>query len=58
MTAAALPQPAEQAKPTDERDRAAVHAHRERVGRERERPPFRRVAIIASVPGLSRPHRA
>jgi hypothetical protein len=59
MTAVPFSPPPEQAIPetraADERERAARHAHRERADRERDRPAFRRVAILASIPGLSRP---
>jgi hypothetical protein len=43
-----IPEP----RAAEDRERAARHAHGERS--ERERPAFRRVAILASVPGLSR----
>jgi hypothetical protein len=43
-----------EAPPVADRERPARHAHGERSTREPKRPAFRRVAIIASVPGLSR----
>jgi hypothetical protein len=46
--------PTPEARAVEDRERPARHAHGERAGRERERPAFRRVAILASVPGLSR----
>jgi hypothetical protein len=58
MTAAPLPTPTQspttEPRTADERERAARHAHGERAGREKDRPAFRRIAILASVPGLSR----
>ena len=58
MTAAPLPSPVQhpipEARSVEDRERAARHAHGERAGRDKERPAFRRVAILASVPGLSR----
>jgi hypothetical protein len=55
MTAAPLSSPAQrpETSATEDRERAARHAHGERADRERERPAFRRIAILASVPGLS-----
>jgi hypothetical protein len=46
--------PNTEARAAEDRERPARHVHGERSGRERERPAFRRVAILASVPGLSR----
>jgi hypothetical protein len=46
--------PIPEAPAVEDRERPARHAHGERSGRDRERPAFRRVAILASVPGLSR----
>jgi hypothetical protein len=46
--------PTPEAREAEDHERPARHVHGERSGRERERPAFRRVAILASVPGLSR----
>jgi hypothetical protein len=58
MTVAPISSPAQHPIPdtrsAEDRERAARHAHGERAGREKERPAFRRIAILASVPGLSR----
>jgi|1186.fasta_scaffold53751_2 hypothetical protein len=58
MTVAPVSSPAQhpvpESNPADQRERAARHSHGERSAREPERPAFRRIAVLASVPGLSR----
>jgi hypothetical protein len=56
MTVAPHSSPAQSPTPDTRRvdERSAHHAHGERATRERKRPAFRRVAVLASVPGLSR----
>ena len=55
MTAVSLSSPAKypETRAAEDRERAARHAHGERAEREKQRPAFRRIAILASVPGLS-----
>ena len=47
--------PMPEAPAVEDRERPARHAHGERSTRERERPAFRRVAILASVPASAAP---